>query len=83
MNTGFESLVNPPTPVAAADLESSRADRERIHHDVRMRQHIVWLMDQSAPESEVVRISELSLVDSVSPAEEQTDPDEDHDWEAG
>lgn len=47
MRNGFASLVNAGTSVSDVDLEASRAERCRLHEEVRLRAHLLWLLSST------------------------------------
>lgn len=57
MTGGFRVLVNPGTRISEVDLEATRADRERLHAEVRARLHIAWLLSVSTPGGDLVRVT--------------------------
>jgi hypothetical protein len=57
MRGGFRRLINPATLVKDVDLDGTRDDRERLHAEVRARQHITWLMSISAPGGDEVQVT--------------------------
>ena len=73
MRGGFGQLVNPSTRISEVDLEATRADRERLHAEVRSRSHVAWLLSVSVPGSDLVRVTpyevhELDERDADEPA---------------
>ena len=70
---GFGVLVNPGTRISDVDLEATRADRERLHAEVRARLHIAWLLSVSTPGGDLVRVTpyevrELDELPEAGPA---------------
>lgn len=62
MRGGFRRQVNPGSLVSGVDLEATRSARVRLHREVRLRQHLAWLMEHSVPGSDIVTITPFELV---------------------
>ena len=50
MRDGFKVLVNPPTRLGDVDLAATRLARLRLHEEVRLQQHVAFLMRLGADE---------------------------------
>lgn len=57
MRGGFRSLVNPGTRISQVDLEATRAGRQELHEEVRLRGHVVTLLISTAPGDGEVHLS--------------------------
>ncbi len=63
MRYGFRPLINPGVRVSEVDLDASRAQRERFHQEVRIRQHIIWLFSNSTPGDGLVSVTPHEISD--------------------
>ena len=73
MRGSFKPLVSPGSHVSEVGLEGTRAERERPHQDIRLRQHVAWLMEHCELDSETVRVTPFELVSTETPADVERD----------
>lgn len=62
MRGGFRRLVHPATSLSAVDLASTRACRQQLHEQIRLRQHLLTLLRLPLDE-ESLRVTPYELVD--------------------
>lgn len=63
MRLGFQRLINAGSLVSTVDLEASRPDRQRLHEQVWLRNHLLTLLAVAPVDEDLVRVSPLRLVD--------------------
>ena len=70
MRFGLCSFVNPPSRVSEIDLDATRADRERLHAEVRARNHVIALLQATGPDDDNVRVTpyEIHAIEEHEPA---------------
>lgn len=61
MRGGFKRQVVPASRVSEVDLASTRAKRQRLHQEIRLRQHVAWLMEHAGLGGELVRVIPFEL----------------------
>lgn len=65
MRGGFRELVNEGSAVSTVDLESTRAERERLHEQVRLRNHLLVLLSSAPVDEDLVRVMPFQVVDGT------------------
>lgn len=58
MRFGHAPLVNGPTQISEIDLDASRADRQAVHEQVRLRAHLQCLLQSSPFDGSAIKICE-------------------------
>jgi hypothetical protein len=57
MRGGFASQVAPSAQVSEVDLDGSKDHRAWVHHQVRVRQHLMELLGSAPVDAEMVQVS--------------------------
>jgi len=63
MRTGLSDLVHPATPVSEIDLDATRAERERLHQQVRLRAHLLHVLGDAPIDEDRVRVTPFEVLD--------------------
>jgi len=66
MRGGFLALANDGSAVSSVDLEATRAEREGLHDQVRLWNHLLKLLTSVPVDEDLVRVTPCSLLDSSS-----------------
>jgi hypothetical protein len=51
--------------VNSVDLEATRAERERLHEQVRLRNHLLVLLSSAPVDEDLVRVTPFQVVDGT------------------
>lgn len=63
MRTGLSGLVHPATLVSEVDLGATRAERERLREQVRLRAHLVHVLSDAPIDEDLVRVTPFEVID--------------------
>lgn len=51
--------------MSTVDLESTRAERERLHEQVRLRNHLLGLLSSAPIDEDLVRVTPFRVVEGI------------------
>jgi hypothetical protein len=62
---GFRKLINEGSAVSTVDLEVTRPERDRLHEQVRLRNHLLRLLAEAPVDEGLVRVTPFKVVDGI------------------
>ena len=65
MRGRFRKLINEGSAVNSIDLEATRAERERLHQQVRLRSHLLRLLAEAPVDEDLVQVTPFRVVDGT------------------
>jgi hypothetical protein len=63
---GFRKLINEGSAVSAVDLVGTRAERERLHEQLRLRGHLLRLLTEAPVDEDLVRVTPFQVVGGIA-----------------
>jgi hypothetical protein len=62
---GLRTLVNPASRMCEVDLDASHKARQRLHDEIRTRDHLLWLLSVTEPGCNSMRITPYEVHELV------------------
>lgn len=63
-------LIIEGSAVSTVDLEATKAERDRLHQQVLLRNHLLRLLAEAPVDEDLVRVTPFQVIDGVDPGSE-------------